>query len=104
MLQRSIFAIFKGILCIHLKYIGLFHATSQQNECISSSFLITLWPWMKVKIFNSKWTLIFLYTSTYQVWAKLVYKHLDALQCYKFFDAASETVFISQILLNLSQK
>ena len=60
MLEKSIIAIIKGLLWSHLSYInppsrtlGLVHATLQQNDCKSSSFPVTLWPWLKFKVIQT---------------------------------------------------
>ena len=31
----------------------LLHATVEQNDCESFSFLVTLWPWVKVKVIHT---------------------------------------------------
>ena len=54
---------------------GLLHATLQQNDCASSSFPVTLWPWGKVKAIKlESHCRISLCLASYQVWNKSVHK------------------------------
>ena len=36
-----------------LQMCGLLHATLKKNDCTGASFLIILWPWVKVKTFHT---------------------------------------------------
>ena len=80
MLKQSIFIILTRFLSSHLPCItnnckcsGFFMPFFQQSDSTSSTFLITLWPWVKPRSFPpvSKHRLQ-LCLSSYQVWKKLV--------------------------------
>ena len=46
----------------------LLHATLQWNDCTSSCFLLTLWPWLKVKVIHTGIKMSCL--CSYQVWKR----------------------------------
>ena len=57
MLKWSIFGIYNKPFWL----LRLLYATLQQNDCTSSKFFITLWPWVKVKVIQThikRWRLV----------------------------------------------
>ena len=58
MLKRSIFAALTGLLHSHIPYLcsqpsrtsKLLNTTLQQNDCTNSSFLVIMWPGIKLQI------------------------------------------------------
>ena len=58
MLKWSIFTKLTGFLCSYLPYIAnnyecLGYYMPLYNDCTSSSFLVILWPWVKITVIHS---------------------------------------------------